>query len=382
MYGLQHTFHHFQSFDHIKSLPVFLTEAGYRTARIGKYHLAPDSVYKFETVLSAGVANDMTSIGRSPVEMARQCKTFIKNSSEKPFFLFMGLDDPHRGLPFDIWPQPNAFGNRPESYPGVKEVTYQPEEVIVPSFLPDTKECRAELAEYYQSTSRADQGIGEIVNVLKQTNKYDNTVIIYLSDNGIAFPGAKTTLYDAGIHLPLVIRTPWQKERGILNNAMVSWADITPTILDIAEATPAEQKFHGRSFKKIIEEENPAGWNEVYASHTFHQITMYYPMRALRTRNYKFIWNIENRIKFPLASDLRLSATWLGLLNSGSKYYGKRTMESFLNRPEFELYDIKKDPDEIENLALNPTYQTELDSKKRKLEMFMEDIADPWYLDS
>jgi N-sulfoglucosamine sulfohydrolase len=380
MYGLQHDYHHFQSFDNIKSLPVLLSQSSYRTARIGKFHLAPESVYKFETVLSGGAANDMSSIGRSPVEMAQLCEPFIRENSDRPFFLYMGMDDPHRGLPFDISPQPNAFGNRFEGYPGVKEVKYRPEEVQVPSFLPDTLDCRAELAEYYQSTSRADQGIGKIVKILKNFGKYDNTVIIYLSDNGIAFPGAKTTLYDAGIHLPLIIRTPWQKKRGITNNAMVSWTDITPTILDIAGAYTNENNFHGCSFRPVLYDENPFGWDEVYAAHTFHQITMYYPMRAIRTRKYKFIWNLEHQLEFPLARDLKLSATWQGILRDKVEFYGKRSLKRFLNHPEYELYDILNDPDEIDNLANNKKYKEVLESLKVKLEEFMENISDPWYV--
>jgi N-sulfoglucosamine sulfohydrolase len=148
MYGLQHSYHHFSSLDNIKSLPNYLAEGGYRTARIGKFHLAPEHVYKFETVLSGGAANDMESIGRSPVEMANQCRNFINNQDKRPFFLLFALDDPHRGLPFKSWPDPNPFGNRPQGYPGVKTQNYDPGEVTVPSFLPDIPECRAELAEY------------------------------------------------------------------------------------------------------------------------------------------------------------------------------------------------------------------------------------------
>ncbi|MES2696985.1 MAG: sulfatase-like hydrolase/transferase, partial [Verrucomicrobiota bacterium] len=188
MYGLEHQVHHFSSFNDVKSLPVLLGEAGYRTARIGKFHVAPESVYKFQTALSSGAANDPASLGRSPVEMADQTRALIAAKDERPFFLYFAVDDPHRanlvlpsGKPtFESYPKPNPFGNRPEGYPQIKPVTYRPVDVRVPSFLPDTPEARAELAEYYQAVSRLDQGIARLIQILKETGQYERTLIVYL----------------------------------------------------------------------------------------------------------------------------------------------------------------------------------------------------------
>jgi N-sulfoglucosamine sulfohydrolase len=377
MYGLEHTYHHFQSFDKVKSLPVYLSAAGYRTARVGKFHIAPERVYKFETVLSVGVANNMQALGRSPVAMADKCQSFITAPDERPFFLYFCMDDPHRGLPFDSWPGPNPFGNRAEGYPGVVPVKYQPEDVIVPPFLPDTPECRAELAQYYQSASRADQGIGRLMKILEQSGKYDNTVVLYISDNGIAFPGAKTNLYDAGIRLPCIVRTPWQKRGGAESQAMISWVDITPTILDFAGALPDAAAFHGRSFKPVLDGEAD-GWDEVYASHTLHEVTMYYPMRVVRERRFKLIWNLAHKSDFPFARDLWESSTWQSVIERGDSGYAGRSIEAFLHRPEFELYDLSVDPDEIANLANAPEYADTVNRLKEKLRQFQEDTQDPW----
>ncbi|MBW6480917.1 MAG: sulfatase, partial [Bacteroidales bacterium] len=320
MYGLEHSFHHFSSFDNVISLPVLLAENNYRTARVGKFHIAPEEVFKFEQVFSSGIANqpDSVSLGRSPAEMAELCKSFINEKSEKPFFLYYATDDPHRSniyLPdgevsFDTYPEPNAFGNQTHGVPGVHEVIYKPEEVIVPSFLPDTKECREELAQYYQSVSRLDQGIGRLIEILKQSNKYDNTLIIYISDNGVAFPAAKTTLYEPGIRLPCIVKAPGQRKSNI-QDGLISWTDITPTILDYAQAAVNKTTFHGRSFKELVESEDATGWDEVFASHSIHEITMYYPMRMVRGKKYKLIYNIAHQLPFPLALDLRQSPTWI-----------------------------------------------------------------------
>jgi len=373
-YGHQHSYHHFVSFENIKSLPVLLNQAGYRTARIGKYHVAPENVYKFEVALKGN--------SRSPVEMAENCKRFITADEHRPFFLYFCTSDPHRGggkaeeLPY----QPDRFGNRASSYPGVKKVRYDPKDVIVPAFLPDLPECRAELAQYYQSVSRVDQGVGRLLGVLRKAGKYDNTLIIYISDNGVAFPGAKTTLYEPGMNLPCIVRSPRRKKKGITCDALINYADLAPTILDFAGALSEENEFHGRSFKSVLEQEHPKGWDVTYASHTFHEITMYYPMRVVRERKYKLIWNIADGLDYPFASDLWEASTWQATMQRADKYYGKRTVEAYLHRPKFELYDLENDPDEVKNLANNPNYEKVLAELKAKLKVFQKRTKDPWII--
>jgi len=375
-YGHQHSYHHFVSFENIKSLPMLLSVAGYHTARIGKYHVAPEDVYKFEAVLGGN--------SRNPVEMAQKCKDFIAAADSRPFFLYFCTDDPHRsnGEPpiKSGADKPNPFGNRAEGYPGVKEIKYDPKDVIVPPFLPDIPQCRAELAQYYQSVSRVDQGMGRLLDILKETGEYDNTLIIYISDNGIAFPGAKTTLYEPGMNLPCIVRSPWQKKRSVVCNAMITWTDLAPTILDFAGALSEKADFHGRSFKSVLEQEHPSGWDEIYASHTFHEITMYYPMRVVRQRKFKLIWNIAHGLDYPFASDLWGSSTWQAIMRRGDKYYGKRAVEAYLHRPEFELYDLENDPHEVKNLADNLKYKNVLSELKDKLKAFQKRTNDPWII--
>ncbi len=373
-YGHQHSYNHFVSMPNIKSLPVLLTEVGYRTARIGKYHVAPEEVYKFETVLKGS--------SRSPVQMAENCKELISSDENNPFFLYFCTSDPHRSgeVVEDDPCKPNKFGNRSQGYPGIKDVEYDPDDVRVPDFLPDIPECRAELAQYYQSVSRLDQGVGKLIEVLKEAGQYDNTVFIYISDNGVAFPGAKTTLYEPGMNLPVIVRTPWQEKKGIACDALINYTDLTPTILDFAGAMPNETKFHGRSFKSALDKEHSEGWDTTYASHTFHEITMYYPMRVVRRRKYKLIWNIAHGLEYPFASDLLVSATWQGTIRRGLKCYGKRTVDAYIHRAKFELYDLEEDPHEINNLADDPNHASLLAEMKDELRAFQKRTSDPWIL--
>jgi len=373
-YGHQHSYHHFISFDRVRSLPVLLSQGGYRTGRVGKYHVAPDHVYEFDVALRGS--------GRSPVQMADNCRDFIADSDGKPFFLYYCTSDPHRGggVAKDLPHQPDRFGNRDQPYPGINEVKYDPDDVIVPDFLPDIPECRAELAQYYQAVSRVDQGIGRLIQILKNAGQYDNTIVIYISDNGIAFPGAKTTLYEPGMNLPCIVRTPWQNNKNIACDALVNYADLAPTILDFAGATPRDYEFHGRSFKPALERQHAAGWDTTYASHTFHEITMYYPMRVVRERRFKLIWNIAHGLEYPFASDLWEAATWQGNLKRGNTTYGRRTIDAYLHRAKFELYDLQNDPHEVVNLADDPNHKTKLDQMKAKLKAFQQQTKDPWLL--
>jgi len=294
--------------------------------------------------------------------MADNSRSFITADDSKPFFLYFCTHEPHRPFKRD------------------GSDTFDPAEVIVPDYLPDSPECRDELAKYYGSVQRADRGLVRLLDILEETGHANDTLVIYLSDNGIAFPGAKTTLYEPGMRLPCVVRNPYAKQKGIVTDAMVNYTDLTPTILDFAKATPANRRFHGRSFLGVLETEKTEGWDEVFASHTFHEITMYYPMRVVRNRRYKLLWNIAYGLESPFASDLYASSTWQGILRRGDKYYGKRTVDAYLHRAQFELYDLAEDPHEVRNLADDPSHAAVLKQLQAKLKRFQRQTKDPWIL--
>ncbi len=129
-------------------------------------------------------------------------------------------------------------------------------------------------------------------------------------------------------------------------------------------------QFHGRSFLRVLEEPEAAEWNEVYGSHTFHEITMYYPMRVVRETRYKLIWNLASPLPFPFASDLWIASTWQAQHRQGlTARYGQRSVGSYLQRPAFELYDLQSDPDEAHNLANDPAQAENLTRLKQKLRL-------------
>lgn len=404
-FGHVHHYHKFSTFVNVASLPTYLRAAGYRTARAGKYHVAPEAVYRFDEQLG--------SKGRNTVAQANACEPFLAKQDDRPFLLYFCTTDPHRSgsVIQDDPQQPNAFGNR-DSLPGIEPLRYDPDDVVVPAFLPDTPACRAELAQYYESVSRVDQGLGRLVALLKQTGHWEDTLLLYISDHGIAMPGAKTTLYEPGMRSPGIIRVPKAAKPGSRSTAMVSWVDIVPTLLEYAEILDPVSKrihedvlrevrrelagragqrlkaiepgrFHGESFLASVQaDQSPINDEDaVFGSHTFHEIQMYYPMRVVRERRWKLIWNLAHRQPFPFASDLWAAPTWQRQYEQGlDAAYGRRTVGAYIHRPQFELYDLQADPHEAHNLAEDPHHQENLVRMKQRLREFQQRTSDPWIM--
>jgi len=412
-FGHQHSYHKFASFHDVVSLalPQVLAKAGYRTGHIGKYHVAPEPVYHYETYLKGN--------GRNAVQMAENSRAFITDTSdERPFLLYFGTADPHRGGGADAASKlefkPNLFGNLPgkRAHDGIEEVFYDPAEVVVPPFLPDTPETREELAQYYQSCSRVDAGVARLVEILKAADLYDKTMIVFTSDHGMAFAGGKTTVYEGGLRVPMVVRDPYQTRRGVESTALISHVDITPSLLDFAggldHATNSPKNkidakaywsergealeenrnggkpfdsYHGKSWLHCLADPQAEHHDTILASHTFHEIQMYYPMRVVRDAKYKLIWNIAHPLPYPFASDLWAASSWQAQWAKGMDApYGNTTVGNYVQRPRFELFDMQADPNETTNLADSQGHQDVLEKYQAKLKAMQQAYGDPWIM--
>ena len=393
-YGHAHGDGHFSTYDSVRTLPVMMTEAGYRTCSIGKYHLAPEATYHFEAYRNDGIQGS-----RNSVRMAENAKSWITEKDDRQFFLYWCSTDPHRAA--------QGFANSPKDdfYPGVTPVRFTADKMRVPSWLPDASEVRQEWAEFYEAINRLDQGVGTLMQALQDSGHWDDTLVLFLADNGPPFPGAKTTLYDPGARLPLIVRDPTQPRRGT-TDALACWADITPTILDWCGVTPKPAPpivprenggspegarpaknaktqpvtFHGRSFLKALTDEHAAknGFDEIFGSHTFHEVTMYYPMRSIISGRHKLIFNIAHELPYPFASDLYASPTWQMALKSKLPVYGLRSTSAYIHRPRFEFYDLVADPDELKNLADDPEHAKLVAELQNKLKAWQKQTRDPW----
>jgi N-sulfoglucosamine sulfohydrolase len=362
-YGHAHDVHNMSYLEFVRPFPRLLKDAGYSTGVIGKLHVNPGPRFGWDLDEQGGQ--------RNVFGMAQKARQFLQSAGSTPWYLHVGYGDPHRAA--------RGFAN--QDYPKVPRNRFDPAKIKVPSYLPDNPAVRGEVAEYYEAASRLDQGIGFMFDVLRETGQLDNTLVLFISDNGMPFANAKTNCYDAGLHLPLLVRSPAQSRRGLVNNAMVSWVDLAPTMLDWAGVKPPDYPLHGRSFLPILEQENPTGWDQVYFSHTFHEITMYYPVRGTRTRQYKYMRNLFPTLEFPHASDLWASSTWQSIMKQGDRaMVGRRPVGKYLHRPAEELYDISKDPDEIENLANASQHRATLEQMRAQVDRWRRETKDPWVI--
>ena len=395
MYGLEQSYHHFHSFDQIQSLPLLLNQTGqFWTGIIGKKHVGPDFVYPF-TFSHTEENYPITQIGRNISLIRNLAREFFQRAGSNPFFLYIGFHDPHR-----CGRDNPQYGTFCEKFgDGTKDmglisdwhpIDYSPDDVLVPYFVQDTPAARADLAAQYRTISRLDQGVGLIMQELHAAGFEDNTLVIYTSDNGIPFPNGRTNLYDSGIAEPLIISNPLSPKRwGLASNAMVSLMDLVPTVLDWFGLPPPSYDLfgpnavtlQGKSLLPILDEEPKVGWDEVFASQNLHEITMYYPMRAIRNRRFKLIHNLYFKMPFMIDQDFYVSPSFQDLLNrtmQGKTTNWFKTLRDYYYRSEWEMYDLAHDPQESNNIGGSPAYLSIfLDLKKRLLEWQMA-TNDPW----
>jgi arylsulfatase A-like enzyme len=266
--------------------------------------------------------------------------------------------DPHRDYEEGIIPEP-----------------HQPEDVIVPPYLPDTPEVRNDLALYYDEISRMDSYVGKVMDELEKQGVAENTMVLFISDNGRPFPRAKTTLYDSGIKTPWIVHWPAQVEAGTTCSSLVSSVDIAPTMLELAGLSAAPT-FEGKSFSPLLSDPGQQIRDYIYAEahwHDYEKLT-----RAVRSSRFKYIRNfLSEYAKTPPADAVRSPTfqTMRRLRDTGELTEAQRVV---FNKPspEEELYDIEADPFELKNLANDPEYAGHLDQFRQELATFQENTGD------
>ena len=337
-YGLQQDFHHFITFDYVDTAPKVFNEFGYLTAIVGKVHVGPDHVYPW--------IHRFSTLHRDVRRLADEARKVMEEAkdADMPFFLTVAYFDPHRDL------TRKGFGND-QDYPDVDDPFFDPANVTIPDFLPDLPEAREEFVEYYRAISRLDQGVGMLMAELVAAGEADDTLVLFISDNGPPFINSKSTLYDAGVRLPFIMRKP-NGAVGIVNPNLISYVDILPTFIEWSGHDIMPGLRRGRSILPVLGmTTRHLDWCEVYGSHTFHEVTNYYPTRFLRNERYKYHKNIAWKLDFPFAADLYGSLTWEGIKRRPGTPIGERPVRNYLRRPHEELYDLEADPREVNNLA-------------------------------
>ena len=260
-------------------LPRLLNQLGYQTATFGKVaHSKSAKDYGFDTI---GLKSDIPEV-RSAVQ------DFLVNRNDpRPLALFVGVSDPH--VP---WPS---------------ESTVDPEAISMPPQLLDTPRTRVQRSRYLQEVKNLDAYLGELRG-LTDKHMSDDKLFVFSSDHGAQFPFGKWNLYDEGIRVPLIVAHSGKIKAGSRTDAMASWVDIFPTLIDIAGGkVPAN--LDGCSFAPVLQGETDAHRDRIVTAHSGDQLMNVYLSRSVRTDRYKLIWNPHPEFAFTSHIDLLLRET-------------------------------------------------------------------------
>lgn len=275
----------------------------------------------------------------------------------KPFFLQAGFTDPHR--PY----KPGAFSP-----------PHDPSKVKVPDFLPDWPEVRQDLAHYYDFIARMDNEVGQIMDILKGKGLAENTLVLMTGDNGMPFPRAKGTLYEAGIHVPLIAWMPGKIAGGSVKQELISHIDFAPTWMDLAGLKPTP-KMQGRSFLPLLLGQPYQKRSEIFSERNWHN--SFDPMRCVRTETHKLIFNAAPHFPYRPPSDLEDSPTWQTMLarrKAGNPVHLRHLFNP--TRPILQLHDLQADPLELDNRIDAPSFKDMRLDLEARLTKWMNDTYD------
>jgi len=314
-----------------KMMPYYFRKIGYYTGCMFKQHWGPNGTAQFDCVVKSKKDPILGDLSDYSFE---NYKKFIDNRKKNPFFLWVGFTDPHRSYNREKCPQINA-----------------PQTTEIPPYLVNASPTRRDMADYYDEISRMDRSIGKMMKYLEDKGLMDNTVIVFLSDNGKPFPRAKGTLYDSGIQTPLLFKwTNKIQKSTVHSNGLVSTIDLAATLLDIA-GTSMGDSVYSRSFKALLFDHTRHGRDYVFSERNWHDTDEY--IRSVRTENMKLIYNAYWQIPHGTSMDLSTSLSWYDLKAAQRKgTITKNQMQLFVSpRAMVEIYDLKKDPNELDNVA-------------------------------
>lgn len=333
--------------DGIKSLPHYLKPLGYHVALAGKKHIKPAGSFPFDY------------INHHPDSVT----TYIEGLNGEPFCLIYASHEPHA---------PHMEGR----------ITAN--DVSVPTHWLDTWESRDLLARYMNDVEAMDREFGNLIEVLKNQELYQDAVVLFTSDHGFEH-FSKWTCYEAGLRVPCMIKWRGVLEEGSENHAMASFVDFLPTFIEIAGGS-VPQHIDGISFLDVITDGLPAHREFIFGTHTTRGIISgkAYPIRSVRDGEFKFIKNLASDSIFQNVNTHGWTwdpedasgtwASWLRLAEEDESVSGR--VQHYRQRPAEELYNLAKDPWELHNLAGDPQYATRKEALKVELDQWMMEQGD------
>lgn len=368
--------------------PDLLSDAGYHVGHTGKgwgpgnfkesgwEHNPAGPAYQQRTMKSPqGISN---------TDYAANFEDFLDaKPDDAPFCFWYGAREPHRGYKQGIGLESG------------KEL----DDALVPEFLPDTPQIRSDILDYGVEIEWFDQHLGRMLDLLENRGELENTLIVVTADNGMPFPRAKANCYECGIHVPLAVCWPAKAPGGRTVDDLVGFVDLAPTFL-AAAGLESLDAMSGRSILSILTSDKSGTvdpeHNRAYAARERHSSSRYhnwtYPQRAMRTPEFLYIRNFRPD-RWP-AGDPETSDGKVGyhdIDGSPSKSFLIEHQKSpeiaryfalaVGKRPAEELFDIRKDPACLNDLAGKPEYAEVRQRLSREFEEYLRETGDPRVLD-
>lgn len=344
--GMMGLAHRGFSMDYTKHLAQVLGRSGYETVLCGMQHEAKDAgeigydrVYIADKAAMANATQWDEANGQSAIR-------FLREKHSSPFFLSYGLEHTHR--PFTEFDE-----------------DLRPDYLRAPDPLPDTPEIRGDMAGFLTSVRRADRCLGAILDEVARLHLEEETVILYTTDHGIAFPMMKCNLYDSGIATAMILHYPGNSRAGRSLDALTSHLDVFPTLCDLLHLEKPDW-LQGKSLLPLLEGTAEKINEAVFAEVTYH--ASYEPQRAVRTDRYKYIRRFNPDHTTPALANVDQSPSKDYLLANGFE-----AMEI----EQEQLFDLLLDPNERNNLIRHPAYQTVRVELDALLKQHMQETADP-----
>jgi len=335
-----------------KSMVHHLRGLGYRVALSGKRHIGPPESF--------------------PFERAKSPEKYIEEAGRDPFCLVVAFGSPH--VP---WPKPEG---------------YDPERASVPPYLVDTPETRAALARYYTEITMLDGQVGDVLNAVERSGRGENTIVIFTSEQGAQFPFGKWTCYDLGLRVALIVRWPGVVAPGSTSDAIVQYVDVVPTLVEAAGGDPRHfdtglpgdpdggRGFDGRSFLGVLTDKRTAHGRYAFGVQTTQGIIdgKPYPVRSVCDGRMKYIRNLMPEATFQnYLTQRNIEGFWNSWVAAAERdEFAARRVELYQHRPAEELYDLDRDPFELNNLAGQPEYREKMDALRRVLDGWMQQQGD------
>jgi N-sulfoglucosamine sulfohydrolase len=323
----------FRMHDDQPNLPALLKRVGYRTGIVGKLHVEPAAEFPFDWTpkqkMAAGPTRDVRWV-------AEQCRAFFADAraAGRPFFHYVNYIDPHGPLNVET-DQVDGLPEKPLKGADIK----QP----LPLPPPTEQQRRAATAHLLNSILRLDAGMGLLLAELDRAGFASNTIVVFVGDNGLAMPRGKTTSYEPGVRVPMIVRWPGVAKAGCVSTGLVSLVDLMPTLLDAAGARRPDG-LDGVSLRPLLADE-PGGWTRefLFTEMNFHEPDIFRPQRTIRDARYKLMLNLE-----PAA-----------------------------DTPATELFAVVADPGETRNLAGAAEARAEQARLEKALEELRKSSHDP-----